>query len=124
MKIKEEEFLSILDKDKNLTSTQKDKELKKQVNEFTKNEINENSCATKRKKGRTKNLETSLADTEMHKAQLKVEVYIGPKDEKENNNNEMEKVMSISGIPYMILCYCLCLKEYNSKFLLLIICSF
>ena len=96
MKIKEEEILSILNKDQSLTSTQKDKELKKQLNEFTRNELNEDSCASKRKKDRTKNLETSLADAEMHKAQLKVEVYIGPKDGIENNNNDMEKVVSTS----------------------------
>ena len=98
MKRMEEKFLNQLTEDKNLvTEEQNHQELERLKNEFAKKELNEDSSALKRRKERKeKTLESILAEGEMHKGQLKVEVYIGPKNEFENNNNEWEKVWCTS----------------------------
>lgn len=76
------------------TQVLKDKELERLMADFVKNELNEDCSNSKRKKQGSKSLETILAEGEMHKAKLKVTVYIGPKDT-ENDNYDSSKIIEI-----------------------------
>ena len=100
---KEDALQKQLAKDKKFSSQkQKDKELERLMTDFVQNELNEDSSNSKRKKQALKNLETILAEGEMHKAKLKVTVYIGRKDV-ENNNNELKSVEQIENFSEWIL---------------------
>ena len=63
----------------NLSEPDKEEKIFQDMEAFEKNELNESISAAQRKKGKFKNLETMLADGEMHKAKLKAAIFTAPK---------------------------------------------
>ena len=101
--MKEDKIRKLLAEDRKFaTKEQKDKELERLMTDFVRNELNEDSSNSKRKKQALKSLETILAEGEMHKAKLKVAVFISQKGV-ENNNNELKKVEEIENFSEWIL---------------------
>ena len=88
---KEDEMKSDLDK----------YEFEKRMKDFENTELNGIKDTLKRKKDANKNLETILADGEMHKAKLKVVFWVSLKDAKSSKNKDKEeklrKVQQIEG---------------------------
>ena len=94
LKTRKREELELILNESDMAEEDKQQRFKKEMDDFNKNQLNASTCATHRKKRKLTNLETILADGEMHKTKLKVVIYI--RDNNKLNNDNLRKYAGYS----------------------------